>query len=244
MSPSLIRRFQGRQSPENLASSLAEYSCVTRNNTGITRRDVPRDVASPVANGGGLHNATPGCIGELKNGGNGRASADGVENVPLRSPARVTYLTSLKGEGYSRKVTPLTPSRIVRIAVVVRCQRSRLFYSSFTVVHSFFFSFLQSLTHPFPSLTCLGFSPLARFYFDSRFNFPPWGGRLRADLLRVRQTRIKRAIDVGKSPGNLPTLLVLMNNVSSWFPGFLSHFPPCLYIYIYTFSKDAIRLRS
>lgn len=71
---------------------------MTRNNTGITRRDVPRDVASRShLSGAGLHNATYcSCSTELKNRGNGTAAetARGRKRASLQTPS-LTYLTSL-----------------------------------------------------------------------------------------------------------------------------------------------------
>lgn len=84
---------------------------MTRNNTGITRRDVPRDVASRSRlSGAGLHNATYcSCSTELKNRGNDTAApetARGRKRATLQTPS-LTYLTSLARQRCSEIFTNL-----------------------------------------------------------------------------------------------------------------------------------------
>lgn len=137
--------------------SYASGRSVTRNNTGITRRDVPRDVASRSRlSGAGLHNATHSCSTELKNRGNDqhRRAGDrpGSKRASLQTPS-FTYLTSLDCKttrGHSQILFSPTTDRF-----------SPSYLTRFTLLA------LGSLCHPH----ILYPAPLAAVLLNFRFNF-------------------------------------------------------------------------
>lgn len=129
-------------------------------------------------------------------------------NVPLYSLPRITYLTSL---GHERTMR----GDIHKSSLL--CS-SRFFIRRWISTSSDYVRFILVASSPcIPSalfLSTIHPVPFARL-FNFRFNFLPTrlsaaererlsvvDGRLR--LVASSQTRIKRAIDVGKSPGNLP----------------------------------------
>lgn len=128
-------------------------------------------------------------------------------NVPLYSLPRITYLTSLGHErtmrGDIHKSSLLCSSRFFIRRWISTSFALRPFYPC-----------IQFSLHPFyPILSTIHPVPFAQL-LNFRFNFLPT--RLSAErerlsvvdgrprLVASSQTRIKRAIDVGKSPGNLP----------------------------------------
>lgn len=180
---------------------------MTRNNTGITRRDVPRDVASRSRlSGAGLHNATYcSCSTELKNKGNGTAApetARGRKRASLQTPS-LTYLTSLDCKttmlgDIHKSSSPLLPMDFHHRVLPV----SRPLHSVPFATPVYWFIPLPSSS--FSSTSGSTFSQAVCAARRERLSAA--GGRRR--LVASLQTRIKRAIDVGKSPGNLPARLL------------------------------------
>lgn len=148
------------------------------------------------------------CILELKNGGNGRAPPrqrpPGVpKRASLQPPSHYLFNVTRPREDNARRHSQILPSLFFTFLYTSADGFPPVWTMSVLSLHPLCPSL--STIHP------VSFAQLLNFWFNflptrlsaaERERLSVVDGRLR--LVASSQTRIKRAIDVGKSPGNLP----------------------------------------